>query len=95
MVNEVIIWLNSKFPPLARWHEWLLVIALVVSAICTVELYVSGWNWLGVIPGLLWLRMLWRPLPPAGRARWTWGMTCGIWGIVLTGIAYIGVNHLL
>jgi len=94
MLDEAIIWLNSKFPPLARWHEWLLVVALLVSAICTVELYVSGWSWVGVVPGLLWLRMLWRQVPPPGAERWKWALACGIWGVVLTGIAYIGVNHL-
>jgi hypothetical protein len=95
MLETAIIWLNSKFPPLPRWHEWLLVAALVVSIACTLELYVSGWGWLGVVPGLLWLRMLWRQVPPAGSERWKWALACGCWGIAVIGIAYTGVMHLL
>ena len=65
--NSFITWLNAQFPPLARWHECLLVAALVVVVVSTLELYRAGWGGVAVVPGLLWLRLLWRRVPPAGE----------------------------
>lgn len=85
--NKLFAGLNALFPPLARWHECLLIAALLISVLASLELYRSGWQLVCMIPGLLWLRLLWRKVPAPGWGRWSWALATGIWGAVVTGIA--------
>lgn len=87
--------LNSSFPPLDPWHEWLLAAALVVAVASALELTTSGWGGWGVVPGLLMLRLVWRQVPPPGRERAWWILTTTFFSLIVTGTALIGVVRLL
>lgn len=82
MLNEAITWLNSKFPTLPRWHEWLLVIAALVSAGCSLVMLRGGQGWGSLGPGLLLLILVWRPMP----TRW-WTRTW--WLIMVAGFLFV------
>lgn len=92
--STLIARLNAFFPALSRFHECVLVFALVVSALVALDLLKSYGNaFAAVAPGLVWLRLLWRKPPEKGRKMWVF-ITC-LWGFPLVGIVYLRLAQLL
>jgi hypothetical protein len=75
----MIAWLNSLFPPLPKWHLALLFIVALLMALVSYIFLIHGETALiSVLPGLVLLLLVWRPVPmrTGDRVQWWLAVIC-------------------
>lgn len=92
--DSLVTWLNSLFPALPRWQEWLLVVAAVLSGLSALDNYADFGLW-SIALGVIWLRLLWRPVPAPGSERRWWVYGCSVVGLLLVLPLFLHLLQLL